>query len=475
MPFNSLHYLLFLPLVLLLFRSVGESLRWAVLLAASLVFYALLGSPALLAALGAVAGVSYLAGLKLAAARADRSGRPWLWGGIGANLLVLFALKYLPLLLPAGNGTWLAIGVSYFVFQAIGYLVDIDLEIAEPEPHFWRFLLFLAFFPKLLQGPIERAAELLPQLRQPYIFDYVTARSGLRLFAWGLFQKVVIADRLAAFVDPVYADLPGHSGLPLILATYGYAFQIYFDFSGYTDMALGTARLFNLRLTANFNQPYLATSVADFWRRWHISFSRWILDYIFRPLQMLWRGAGTAGAAAALLVTFLASGLWHGANAGFLVWGGLHGLYMGSSLLYRPWQKRLHKRLRIKKGRWLTAWQRLLTFHLVVFAWIFFRAPDLHQALYVVGHLCSGLPEQLAALGTRAGVKSLIYLGRGSHEFIVVCLAVVAGMVLPLLRERADLDRRPLLVRWGCYYLFVGLLICFGVFDDRSRFIYFQF
>jgi D-alanyl-lipoteichoic acid acyltransferase DltB (MBOAT superfamily) len=475
MPFNSLHYLLFLPLVLFFFRAAGERFRWAVLLAGSLVFYAALQAPALLAALLLVAAASYWTGLRLVEARSIGSGQKWLWSGIGANLAVLFSLRFLPLFLPGAKGPWLAIGVSYFVFQAISYLADIYLEIAKPERHFGRFLLFLAFFPKLLQGPIERAGDLLPQLHQPYVFDYATARSGLRLFGWGLFQKVVIADRLAAFVDPVYADLPAHSGLPLVLATYFYAFQIYFDFSGYTDMALGTARLFNLRLTPNFNHPYLATSIADFWRRWHISFSRWILDYIFRPLQMLWRNAGTAGAAAALLVTFLASGLWHGASGGFLAWGGLHGLYMGASLFYRPWQKRLHNAFGVKKGIWLTVWQRIVTFHLVAFAWIFFRAPDLDQANYVVRHLFSDLPGQLLSLGSKERLNQLLYLGQGSHAFIVALVAVAAGMALPLLQDRANLDQRPLVLRWSCYYLFLALLIYFGVFEDQNRFIYFQF
>ncbi len=207
------------------------------------------------------------------------------------------------------------------------------------------------------------------------------------IFAWGLFKKVVVADRLALFVNAVYGDVHVYTGLPLVLATWFYAFQLYFDFSGYTDMALGSARLFNINLTQNFNSPYLATSVAEFWRRWHISFSRWILDYIFKPLQMAWRDWRTAGTAASLVVTFLASGIWHGVSWGFVVWGGLHGVYLATSVYYRPWQKKIHKALGITKSPLLKVWQTVVTFNLVCFAWIFFRANSLSDAFYIIGNL----------------------------------------------------------------------------------------
>ncbi|TLM59851.1 MAG: MBOAT family protein, partial [Deltaproteobacteria bacterium] len=305
MTFNSLAYFLFLPAVWLVHHCLGQRLRWLFLLAASLGFYASLKAPYLLGVLALVTVATYGFGLWIDRAGTPGAKRRLLWGGIAVNVAVLAAMKYVPFL--AENLTLLfgflgspvqlphmqllvAVGVSYYVFQAISYLSDIYLEIAEPERHFGYFALSLAFFPKLLQGPIERSGELLPQLKAPYVFDYGNVRYGLLLFTWGLFKKVVLADRLGLYVDAVYADIPAYHGLPLLAATYAYAFQIYFDFSGYTDMALGTARLFNIRLTDNFNRPYLATSVADFWRRWHISFSRWILDYIFKPLQMAWRG-----------------------------------------------------------------------------------------------------------------------------------------------------------------------------------------
>jgi len=181
------------------------------------------------------------------------------------------------------------------------------------------------------------------------------------LFTWGLFKKVVVADRLALYADQVYNNVHDYTGLSLIIGTYAFALQIYFDFSAYTDMARGTGRMFSINLTENFNHPYLATSIADFWRRWHISFSRWILDYIFKPLQMEWRNWGQAGTALALIVTFLVCGIWHGATWGFIFWGLLHGIYMAASIYYRPYQKRLHKWLGVEKSTWLKWWQIFVT------------------------------------------------------------------------------------------------------------------
>src|ERR1700733_4257563 len=300
-------------------------------------------------------------------------------------------MKYLHLLVHAlfpttdfENHWFVTLGVSYYTLQAISYLVDLYLGTAEPERHFGRFALYLGFFPKLLQGPIERSSNLLPQLQVLRGFDYENVRSGLLLFAWGLFKKVAVANRLSTYVNGVYYDPHGYSGITLAAATYMYAIQIYADFSGYTDMALGVARMFNIRLTQNFNSPYLATSIADFWRRWHISFSRWILDYISKPLQMQWRDARTLGVAAALMVTFLFSGLWHGVSLNFVVWGALHGVFIASSVFIKPWQNRTYELARLKNHSVRRFIQVFVTFNLVSFAWIFFRANSLADAWYVV-------------------------------------------------------------------------------------------
>jgi len=481
MSFVSFEYLLFLPVVFLAFNAVAVRYRWAVLLVASLLFYSALCAPHLLVVLVLVIGVSYSVGRRLAREQKERQRALLLWVGIGTNVLILVGLKLLPFIglpvdtHPFAQSLLISIGTSYFVFQAISYLIDIYLGISEAENHFGYFSLYMAFFPKLLQGPIERSGDLLPQIRQPVECRYEDYRSGVLLFGWGLFKKVVVADRLALFVDTVYGDVHGFTGLPLLIATYFYTLQIYFDFSGYTDMALGAGRLFGFRLTQNFNSPYAATSVADFWRRWHISFSRWILDYIFKPLQMRWRDWQNFGTACALMVTFLISGLWHGISWGFIVWGGLHGLYLGASVLYRPIQRRIYKALRLEKTRLLKLWQVFVTFHLVCLAWIFFRASTLEGAFYVVTHLFDGLAGQLVQISDKDSLRRLVYLGQGSHEFIVAILAIITGLFLPILGRQIGFDHRPLVFRWTVYYLFAGFVLYLGVFETNSRFIYFQF
>lgn len=400
MVFNSLSYLLFLPGIFLLFTIVPDRLRWLLLLVASYVFYGFLLKPYLLFVLAIVTANTFYFGNLIDKFQDITSKKCMLWLGVMVNVAFLIYFKYVPFLvdnlsslLGTINGSlglammkplYVSIGLSFFVFQSISYLFDIYLEIEKPERHFGRFALYLAFFPKLLQGPIERAGDLLPQLKTSYTFNKDNIRFGVFLFVLGLFKKIVIADRLGLYVDMVYDDVNAYSGLPLLFATYAYAVQIYMDFSGYTDMALGSAQLFNIDLTQNFNKPYLATSIADFWRRWHITFSRWILDYIFKPLQMQWRYWKNWGTATALIITFLVSGLWHGASWGFVVWGGLHGLYMACSVFYKPYQKKLHKALGVEKTTLLKAWQVLVTFNLVSFAWVFFRARNLSDAFWVL-------------------------------------------------------------------------------------------
>ncbi|QXE90690.1 hypothetical protein KP001_20230 [Geomonas subterranea] len=483
MVFNSLHYLIFLPVVYLMFYLAGDRARWGVLLAASFAFYSALKVPYLLVVLVMVALNTYFFGMWLDRAQGARAKRLVLYGGILTNVLVLVVLKYLPFLsenlrqlsaflsldyqVPAVKA-FVAIGVSYYVFQAISYLFDIYLEIEQPERHFGYFLLYMAFFPKLMQGPIERAGDLLPQLKEKYTFHYDNVRYGLLLFAWGLFKKVVIADRFGIYADSVYNDVHAYHGVQLLLGTYAYAFQIYMDFSGYTDMALGSARLFNISLTQNFNSPYLATSVADFWRRWHISFSRWILDYIFKPLQMQWRNWKNWGTALALVVAFIVSGIWHGASWGFVIWGGLHGLYMACSVFYKPYQKKLYKALGVQKSPYLKVWQALVTFHLVCFAWIFFRANSLGDALYICKAAFTGPLPAFRALLVPAFDRANAYL------LLAAVVVYWVGVRYSTEEKVVSLWNRSSALRWCCYNALILGLIFMRVRVDAG-FIYFNF
>jgi alginate O-acetyltransferase complex protein AlgI len=477
LSFQSVSFLVFLSLVYISVMVIRDRGRWTVLLFWSIVFYVVVSkSLHLLIVLSLVTLFTYKIGILLAQSNSAFVKKKLLMVGVTGNILVLVSLKYLPFVCKSfqaifgpdiTKGIGLAsLGVSYFTFQAISYLVDIYLEIEEPERHLGYFALYLAFFPKLLQGPIERAGSLLPQLKQTYVVNSDNLRIGLLMFSWGLFKKVVVADRLALYVNPVYNNVHDYSGFVLILVTYLYALQIYFDFSGYTDMALGVARLFNIKLTQNFNGPYQARSIADFWRRWHISFSRWILDYLFKPLQMEWRRWRMAGSAAALLVTFLVSGLWHGATWGFVVWGLIHGIYLAGSLWYKPYQKRIHKMLGVENSRFLGIWQTTVTFHLVCFSWIFFRASSLKDAWYIVTSCFKGLGP----------VANLVRLNGSINATLFLLYAAVA-LVMLFMNRNSMLSRyfeNRSYARILVFYFLIINIILFRVCGGKT-FIYTQF
>lgn len=499
MTTNSLTYLFFIAVVFALFYVLKGKQRWSLLLLASLIFYITQRAPYLLAALGLVILVSFFWGLKIYQCKKENQKKTWLISGIVLNGLVLFIFRYLPLILKnipslADNPDWsfldglVTVGVSFFVLQAISYLIDIYLEMLIPEKHLGYFALYLSFFPKLIQGPIERGGDLLPQLHSPYQFDYQRTRLGLWKIETGLFKKLVLADRLALFVNAVYGKPQNYTGLPLILATYLYALQIYFDFSAYTDIALGTAKIFGIRLTDNFNSPYLADSIPEFWRRWHISFSRWILDYIFKPIQLSLRNWQQWGSAIALIITFLFSGIWHGASWGFLIWGGLHGLYMASSVFFSPLIKKLLKRLKLEKNKLVRVIQIFITFNLVSFSWIFFRAKNLADASYIVTHALRGIGSSLRML-----LRSLTpqynpenfqrflnpyLMGQDTKSALILVAMLLVALVMAIFHFKPKLKEfpfnQPTLIRWGIYYLTLFAILFLGVFASY-QFIYNQF
>ena len=332
MRFDSLAYTVFFPVVLILVWSAPQRLRLLVVLAASYYFYMYWQAPyALLLVL--ITAIDFCVGVSLG--RIERPGRRRLilLTSLAANLGILSFFKYYPWAAhTVRNATakdWLPhlafvlpIGLSFHTFQSMSYTVDVYRRKIEPERHLGRFATFIVYFPQLVAGPIERGAEMLPQLRRFADFDYWRATNGLKLIAWGLFKKIVIADRLARFVDPIYANPSLFSGLTLTLATIAFAYQIYCDFSGYTDIALGSAEVMGIRLRQNFRAPYHARSVQDFWMRWHISLSSWFRDYVYFPLEFR-RAAASRGRgplfswafwACNVLVVFFLSGAWHGAE-----------------------------------------------------------------------------------------------------------------------------------------------------------------
>jgi D-alanyl-lipoteichoic acid acyltransferase DltB (MBOAT superfamily) len=483
MSFISLEYFVFLPIAFLLYYAIKEKYRWAIALTASYVFFAFFKAPQAIVALALITITSFYFGLQFESKKFSSRSRLFiLWIGIGICIVILVIIKYIPSFLPSltpeSPYAFLlnSIGVSYFTFQAISYMADVYLEKQAAEQHFGIYALSLAFFPKIAQGPIERANDILLQIHNPKAISYDSLRSGILLFGFGLAKKLIIADRIALYVNTIYDNVKIYTGLPILLATYGYALQIYFDFSGYTDMARGSARLFGIELSKNFNSPYMAISIPEFWRRWHISFSRWMLDYIFRPLQMVYRDLENYGTAIAIFITFLISGIWHGAKAGFIVWGALHGIYLAASVFYSPFRKKMYKRLKIENSKIAILWRRFFTFNLVCFAWIFFRANTLNDAFYIIAHIVDvkGTLSILQRIGFSKYFNRFVMLinnGKINSPPIII-FAIIIYYIIHL-HGFSMLAKMPTLIRWCLYYIIVLILFMFAA--PNTQFIYFKF
>lgn len=372
-------------------------------------------------------------------------------------------IPYLSILLP--------IGLSFHTFQAMSYTIEVYRGHQKAERHFGIYSLYVMFYPQLVAGPIERPQNLLHQFREKYDFDYDRVTSGLRLMAWGLFKKVVIADRLAIVVDTVYNNPQQHNSLSLIIATVFFTFQIFCDFSGYSDMAIGAARIMGFKLMTNFDKPYQSKSVHEFWKRWHISLSTWFKDYLYITL-----GGNRVTIPRwylNLFIVFLVSGLWHGANWTFVIWGALHGFYLVFALITKDFRDRFNKLFHFDKMPILSV---LTTFVLVAFAWIFFRANSVHSAFYIVKHLFTGIPEILSKLLNHQSVFE--YIGLGKRDLILSVLLILFLESVHYIQSKKSLSviftQKPMYVRWAVYYGVILAILFLGVFENR-QFIYFQF
>lgn len=447
MTFYSHQFFLFAAGAWAAFWLAPARFRWAILLACSYWFCLCLGWRAT-ALLLAVSLASYLLGLSIAGVRESRRFSV-LSLGIVADVLALVMVKYVR------HGWVAAAGVSFYVFQSLSYLIDIYLERIPAERHLGRFLLYLAFFPKLMQGPIERAEDLLPQCQAAGRFDRGRMIEGVQLVILGLFKKAVIADRLAFLANAVFDKIDGHGGVTLLIGLYAYCLQLYLDFSGYTDVARGVGKLFGIELRENFNQPFLATTVPDFWRRWHMSFTAWLRDYLFTPIMAQLRALGTTAVIIAAMTTFVVCGLWHGAGWGFLIFGALHGVYVSVSLLTLKKRDLFLSRAHIPEAAVLWA-RRVVTFHLVAAAFVFFRCASLGDAAYFFSHLWSG------------GNSSIIL-----RTFSPIELGILGLSLLGLGFGRS---LRPMLLRYPALFwaVLANAVIFLGIKSD-APFLYFRF
>jgi D-alanyl-lipoteichoic acid acyltransferase DltB (MBOAT superfamily) len=434
-------------------RAVGPRGRWVVLLAASYGLYAT-AAPYLPLVLAAVTLLSFHAGRILEGGAETPRSRAWLLGGVAAALGALAVLKYTGFLGGilasaaglAGGGParavanpFVHVGVSYWALQVISYLLDVSQGVVPAERHLGRFALYLAFFPKLVQGPIERPGRLLPQLEAAPAPTGADLSAAFPLVVWGAFQKFAVADRLGAPVDAVFAAPASYPGISAFLAVYLFAAQLYFDFAGYTCIAIGVARAFGIRLSPNFDAPYLATSIAEFWRRWHMTFSSWILDYVFKPVQLGLRRWRTWGTPVALLVAFSFSGLWHGPTWGFVAWGVLHGVYLSAAVLLARPAKRLRDAVGLSGSPLLRPLQILATFHLVCVAWVLFRAASLRDAATLLAGAVAGLPASLGA-AVHGGAGHVLLLDQGARG--VGSAAALAALATFLPRVFPELSPR---------------------------------
>jgi alginate O-acetyltransferase complex protein AlgI len=482
MLFNSFQFLIFFPLVTLIYFLLPHRYRWLHLLLASCVFY-MAFIPVYILILFITILIDYFAGLMIEASQGKKR-KIYLALSIVANVSVLAIFKYYNFFIDNWNAVAssfhlaaspsgylniiLPIGLSFHTFQAMSYTIEVYRGNIKPERHFGYYSLYVMFYPQLVAGPIERPQNVLPQLHAYHPYNHQKLVSGLRLMLWGLFKKVVIADRLGMMVNEVYNNPDQYSGFSYVLATICFGIQIYCDFSGYSDIAIGSARTMGIDLMTNFRRPYFAASIAEFWRRWHISLSTWFRDYLYIPL-----GGNRVPAFRRnvnLMIIFMVSGLWHGASWNFVIWGALHGAYSVVANF-------VHQRVPFL--RQINVVNIVLTFVLVNFAWIFFRAATFESAAQIATHLLTpAIDGHYFSMVNNGLQQDALYMGQPFWKFCLSLSLIPFLFVCDWLIERGYvqtfLHSRPVVVRWSVYYLLVIGILIFGVFDTDS-FIYFQF
>lgn len=492
MLFNSTEFLIFFPVVVTLYFLTPANRRWIILLLASYYFY-MSWKPAYTLILVFSTLIDYFCGRAMGRYpdEAKHKRKPFLYISLLSNLGILGLFKYYNFFNDSARQLaeglnmhyaapafelLLPMGISFYTFQTMSYSIDVYHGHIKPEKHLGIFALFVTFFPQLVAGPIERAGNLIGQLRTSHNFDYARIVAGLRRMAWGFFKKIVIADNLALMVNQVYNNPTDYEGITLILATVFFAFQIYCDFSGYSDIAIGAAQVMGYNLMENFRRPYFSKSISEFWSRWHISLSSWFRDYLYIPLGgnrvVKWRWYYN------LFITFLVSGLWHGANWTFIVWGALHGFYLIFAIVTAKQRNALANAIGLTSHPVLYKWVQVLTvFVLVCFSWIFFRANSVADAFYIIQYSFSGLGN-ISQVFAGINLEHLLFMEQGAKVFIVSVIAIVLMELVHLVQRRGSVSallmQRPAVVRWSVYYIALIAVLLFGQFGHQE-FIYFQF
>lgn len=480
MLFNSLHYLFFLPIVVAFYFLLAHKYRWILLLAASYYFYMCWKFEYAFLIMASTL-IDYYAGIQMGKCKEQRQRKKFLLLSILVNVGLLFAFKYFNFFNEQVRGLFdhfnifydvplfdvlLPVGISFYTFQTLSYSIDVYRGVRTPEKHLGIFALYVSFFPQLVAGPIEKSTTLLPQLREEKSFNYTLAVSGLKLILWGFFKKLVVADRLAIYVDFVFANTSEHSGLTIIAAAIFFSFQVYCDFSAYSDIAIGTARIMGYKLSDNFKRPYLSRSMQEFWQRWHITLMSWFRDYLYIPL-----GGNRVSKSRwylNIMIVFAISGLWHGADWTFIGFGSIHGIY----LLIGLWTISFRKKINAFIG--LTRIPRLnhfidviICFILVCYSEMIFRSNNIKEAFVLTKKILTFDGPLFFGHGT--DVVTPVY---GVFAILILISVEIAEEYFP---ERIQLfNHHSTLVRHLSYATVVLLIILTGVFDG-GQFIYFAF
>ncbi len=497
MQFDSFDFLIFFPIVCFLYYAIPYRFRHIFLLVASYYFY-MCWNPkyALLMLISTV--ITYLSGILLhranqitQAGKREKYRKLCVFASFASNLAILFFFKYFDFLINSINRVLaythvslinvtfdvvLPVGISFYTFQALSYTVDVYRGDIYREKNFLKYALFVSFFPQLVAGPIERSKNLLKQINVKHEFDLHKVHSGLSLMLFGMFQKKVLSDNIALIVTQVYDNYSKYGSLELIFATVLFAFQIYCDFGGYSNIAIGASRVMGFELMENFNTPYMANSVADFWRRWHISLSTWFRDYLYIPLGG--NRKGRFRKYVNLMIVFLTSGLWHGASWHFVVWGGINGVYQIIGDLFRPVRDKASELLGIERKTFSHQLLKVIvTFVLIDFSWIFFRADYVGQAFAIIRGMFTRIHLRVLYDGT------LLNLGIDTKQCLVVLgflLILIAMDICKYLKIDLieGLSKQGIWFQYAVYFFFIYAILIFGSYGpgyDASEFIYFQF
>lgn len=470
MLFNSFIFLIFFPTVVLLYFLLPHKYRWFFLLIASYYFY-MNWKPVYAVLILASTIVTFSSAILMEYTAEQRKKRVFLIVSLLINFGILFTFKYFNFIneniiaiLESMNVRWsvpnldllLPVGISFYTFQAVGYTIDVYRGEIKAEKHFGIYAIFVSFFPQLVAGPIERAKNLLPQFRRKHNLDPARLESGLKQMIWGFFMKVVVADRLALFVNATYNNVDAHNGTTLLIGTIFFAFQIYCDFAGYSNIAIRAARIMGFDLMTNFRRPYFAVNIGEFWHRWHISLSTWFRDYVYIPL-----GGNRVGKSRNyynLFITFVVSGIWHGANWTFVIWGALHGFYMTLQKLFK------YDKISIKKSALRRLLMIVFNLFLVLMAWIFFRANSISDAFTIIAKIFTnpGIPF-------KGSVDTYLY---GLFGLAVLLLKEIHEEYFPEKRKFFE-SNNPVKSAFASAIMII-IILSIGVFDG-SQFIYFQF